>query len=132
MAKALNCEPDEIDPSYLQFVVTNDKLDNKENLQIFSSNLEALISREGLTYKEFCENLGISYRALWGWATGEIKPSEESLEILSKHFRIPISDLLNTSIDTEEAIKRPLKYFNIFQVIFQKKIRIKSWISLNL
>lgn len=35
MAKALNCEPDEIDPSYLQFVVTNDKLDNKENLQIF-------------------------------------------------------------------------------------------------
>ena len=105
MAKALNCEPDEIDPSYLQFVVTNDKLDDKENLKIFSSNLQALISREGLTYKEFCENLGISYRALWGWATGEIKPSEESLELLSKHFRIPIKDLLNTSIDTEEATK---------------------------
>ena len=114
MAKALNCEPDEIDPSYLQFVVTNDKLDNKENLQIFSSNLEALISREGLTYKEFCENLGISYRALWGWATGEIKPSEESLELLSKHFRIPIKDLLNTSIDTEEATKRS---FEILQHI---------------
>ena len=92
--------------------MTNDKFNNKGNLQVFSSNLQSLVSREGLTYKEFCENLGISYRALWGWATGESEPSEESLEILSKHFRIPIKDLLNTSIDTEESAKRPFEILN--------------------
>lgn len=109
MANALHCEPDEIDPAYLQIVKVSDTLDNKENVDIFAQNLQTLITNEGLAYNEFCDKIGISYRTLWSWFTGAAKPSDESLEKLAKYFKMPVKKLVTAKLNSDDAFAAPFR-----------------------
>ena len=81
---------------------------DKDNKNIFATNLNNLMRIEGKTRKDLSEALGISYFTITAWVNGTKYPRMDKVEMLAKYFGVQKSDLIE---DMEDNISLPQKTF---------------------
>ena len=81
-------------------------MDNKE---IFSSNLNFYMNKNGKSRKEVSEAIGVSYFTYTDWVNGKKYPRMDKVEKLAKYFNIKISDL----IEKKSIEKNPVEMATI-------------------
>lgn len=67
----------------------------KEQRDIFKSNLIRLVRKSGKSSKEIAESLGVSPQRFSTWLTGSTLPRIGMVEALAQFFNVQKSDLLD-------------------------------------
>lgn len=70
----------------------------KEIKQIIAENLISLRKKNNLTQNELAEKLNYSDNTISRWERGEITPTIETLEAISKLYNVPIEFLLKENV----------------------------------
>ena len=77
-------------------------IETENSRVIFSKNLQYLMQEKGVSRKEVCETLDVSYYTFSDWCNGKKYPRIEKIEILAEYFGIPISDLIGRKSESIE------------------------------
>lgn len=97
MAKVLKCEPDDIDPSYLQVVKVTKGFSTVEDAKVFSNNLEMLMARKGVSNTQLTQALDVSPTAIGAWLRG-VQPTNVNLFKLAEYFNVQPDDLIKPDL----------------------------------
>lgn len=71
----------------------------KDNKNIFATNLNALMMKHCKSRKDLSDDLGISYFTITAWAKGTKYPRMDKVEMLANYFGVLKSDLIEDKID---------------------------------
>ena len=71
----------------------------KDNKNIFATNLNALMMKHRKSRKDLSDDLGISYFTITAWAKGTKYPRMDKVEMLANYFGVLKSDLIEDKID---------------------------------
>lgn len=72
---------------------------DKDNKNIFATNLNNLMRIEHKTRKDLSEALGISYFTITAWVNGTKYPRMDKVEMLANYFGVLKSDLIEEKGD---------------------------------
>lgn len=74
---------------------------DKDNKNIFATNLNNLMQREHKSRKDLSDALGISYFTITAWVNGTKYPRMDKVEMLANYFGVLKSDLIEEKGNTE-------------------------------
>ena len=68
-------------------------MSNNKSKEIFSANLENLMSSRGIDRNKLCSDLGLKYTTVRDWLKGITYPRIGKIELLADYFGVNKSDL---------------------------------------
>ena len=74
---------------------------DKDNKNIFASNLNRLMASHRKSRKDLSDALGISYFTITAWANGTKYPRMDKVEMLANYFGVLKSDLIEEKGDNK-------------------------------
>ena len=76
------------------------------NKEVFAENLTRYTERSGKTQKELAELVGVAQSTFNDWCKGKKYPRIDKIEILSKHFGILKSDLIERKTESQWEMQK--------------------------
>lgn len=76
----------------------------KDNKNIFASNLNRLMVTHRRSRKDLSDALGISYFTITAWANGTKYPRMDKVEMLANYFGVLKSDLIEEKEENEQPL----------------------------
>ena len=76
----------------------------KDNKNIFASNLNRLMVTHRRSRKDLSDALGISYFTITAWANGTKYPRMDKVEMLANYFGVLKSDLIEEKEENEQYL----------------------------
>lgn len=64
------------------------------NKQVFSKNLQTIMSQKQITRRQICSDLGFVYSTFSDWYNGKKYPRIDKIEMMANYFGINKSDLI--------------------------------------
>ena len=84
---------------------------DKDNKNIFATNLNNLMRREHKNRKDLSDALGISYFTITAWVNGTKYPRMDKVEMLANYFGVLKSDLIEDRGNTDSISPVNLQLF---------------------
>lgn len=84
---------------------------DKDNKNIFATNLNNLMRIERKSRKDLSEALGISYFTITAWVNGTKYPRMDKVEMLANYFGVLKSDLIEEKEDSNSMSPLNLQLF---------------------
>lgn len=97
--------------------------DNKSK-EIFSANLENLMSSRGIDRNKLCSDLGLKYTTVRDWLKGITYPRIGKIELLADYFGINKSDLIEDKNQEIKELKIPTS--PLVQKITEKVVKLTT------
>lgn len=97
--------------------------DNKSK-EIFSANLEKLMSSRGIDRNKLCSDLGLKYTTVRDWLKGITYPRIGKIELLANYFGINKSDLIEDKNQEIKELKIPTS--PLVQKITEKVVKLTT------
>lgn len=97
--------------------------DNKSK-EIFSANLEKLMSSRGIDRNKLCSDLGLKYTTVRDWLKGITYPRIGKIELLADYFGINKSDLIEDKNQEIKELKIPTS--PLVQKITEKVVKLTT------
>ncbi|RVU71207.1 MULTISPECIES: helix-turn-helix transcriptional regulator [Lactobacillus] len=100
IAKVLNVEPDEIDPSYQStsdFLATLSEKSDDPQLNFRADYLKQLIQNSHLSIHEIADKLDLKAVTVYKWLTGVSSPNKDNTAKLAALFNISVDYLTDSS-----------------------------------
>lgn len=80
---------------------------NNKSKEIFSANLENLMSSRGIDRNKLCSDLGLKYTTVRDWLKGITYPRIGKIELLADYFGVNKSDLIEDKSKEIKELKIP-------------------------
>ena len=80
---------------------------NNKSKEIFSANLENLMSSRGIDRNKLCSDLGLKYTTVRDWLKGITYPRIGKIELLADYFGVNKSDLIEDKSQEIKELKIP-------------------------
>lgn len=80
---------------------------NNKSKEIFSANLENLMSSRGIDRNKLCSDLGLKYTTVRDWLKGITYPRIGKIELLADYFGVNKSDLIEDKSQEIKVLKIP-------------------------
>ena len=80
---------------------------NNKSKEIFSTNLENLMSSRGIDRNKLCSDLGLKYTTVRDWLKGITYPRIGKIELLADYFGVNKSDLIEDKSQEIKELKIP-------------------------
>lgn len=98
----------------------------KDNKNIFATNLNNLMAERNKSRKDLSEALGISYFTITAWANGTKYPRMDKVEMLANYFGVLKSDLIEepSKIDSTKTVsitENEQKFLDLFREVHEDK-----------
>jgi len=97
-------------------------MSNNKSKEIFSANLENLMSSRGIDRNKLCSDLGLKYTTVRDWLKGITYPRIGKIELLADYFGVNKSDLIEDKTQEVKELKIPTS--PLVQKITEK---VDSW-----
>lgn len=81
----------------------------KDNKNIFATNLNKLMASHRKSRKDLSDALGISYFTITAWANGTKYPRMDKVELLANYFGVLKSDLIEEKEDDRNISPNEMK-----------------------
>jgi len=82
-------------------------MSNNKSKEIFSANLENLMSSRGIDRNKLCSDLGLKYTTVRDWLKGITYPRIGKIELLADYFGVNKSDLIEDKTHEVNELKIP-------------------------
>ena len=82
-------------------------MSNNKSKEIFSANLENLMSSKGIDRNKLCADLGLKYTTVRDWLKGITYPRIGKIELLADYFGVNKSDLIEDKTQEVNGLKIP-------------------------
>ena len=82
-------------------------MSNNKSKEIFSANLENLMSSRGIDRNKLCSDLGLKYTTVRDWLKGLTYPRIGKIELLADYFGVNKSDLIEDKAQEVKELKIP-------------------------
>lgn len=82
-------------------------MSNNKSKEIFSANLENLMSSKGIDRNKLCSDLGLKYTTVRDWLKGITYPRIGKIELLADYFGVNKSDLIEDKAQEVNELKIP-------------------------
>lgn len=82
-------------------------MSNNKSKEIFSANLENLMSSRGIDRNKLCSDLGLKYTTVRDWLKGITYPRIGKIELLADYFGVNKSDLIEDKAQEVKELKIP-------------------------
>ncbi|MFC2798037.1 MAG: helix-turn-helix transcriptional regulator [Streptococcus halitosis] len=82
-------------------------MSNNKSKEIFSANLENLMSSKGIDRNKLCSDLGLKYTTVRDWLKGITYPRIGKIELLADYFGVNKSDLIEDKTQEVNELKIP-------------------------
>ena len=83
-------------------------MSNNKSKEIFSANLENLMSSRGIDRNKLCSDLGLKYTTVRDWLKGITYPRIGKIELLADYFGVNKSDLIEDKAQEVKELKIPI------------------------
>lgn len=99
-------------------------MSNNKSKEIFSANLEKLMSSRGIDRNKLCSDLGLKYTTVRDWLKGITYPRIGKIELLANYFGINKSDLIEDKNQEIKELKIPTS--PLVQKITEKVVKLTT------
>lgn len=99
-------------------------MSNNKSKEIFSANLENLMSSRGIDRNKLCSDLGLKYTTVRDWLKGITYPRIGKIELLADYFGINKSDLIEDKNQEIKELKIPTS--PLVQKITEKVVKLTT------
>lgn len=82
-------------------------MSNIKSKEIFSANLEKLMSSRDVDRNKLCSDLGLKYTTVRDWLKGITYPRIGKIELLADYFGVNKSDLIEDKTQEVKEVKIP-------------------------
>lgn len=96
-------------------------MSNNKSKEIFSANLEKLMSSRDIDRNKLCSDLGLKYTTVRDWLKGITYPRIGKIELLADYFGVNKSDLIE---DKTQEVKIPTS--PLVQKITEKVVKLST------
>jgi len=99
-------------------------MSNNKSKEIFSANLENLMSSRGIDRNKLCSDLGLKYTTVRDWLKGITYPRIGKIELLADYFGVNKSDLIEDKAQEVKELKIPTS--PLVHKITEKVVRLST------
>ena len=99
-------------------------MSNNKSKEIFSANLENLMSSRGIDRNKLCSDLGLKYTTVRDWLKGITYPRIGKIELLADYFGVNKSDLIEDKTQEVKELKIPTS--PLVQKITEKVVKLST------
>jgi len=99
-------------------------MSNNKSKEIFSANLEKLMSSRDIDRNKLCSDLGLKYTTVRDWLKGITYPRIGKIELLADYFGVNKSDLIEDKTQEEKEVKIPTS--PLVQRITEKAVKLTA------
>lgn len=99
-------------------------MNNNKSKEIFSANLEKLMSSRDVDRNKLCSDLGLKYTTVRDWLKGITYPRIGKIELLADYFGVNKSDLIEDKTQEVKEVKIPTS--PLVQKITEKAVKLTA------
>ena len=99
-------------------------MSNIKSKEIFSANLEKLMSSRDVDRNKLCSDLGLKYTTVRDWLKGITYPRIGKIELLADYFGVNKSDLIEDKTQEVKEVKIPTS--PLVQKITEKAVKLTA------
>lgn len=99
-------------------------MNNNKSKEIFSANLEKLMSSRDVDRNKLCSDLGLKYTTVRDWLKGITYPRIGKIELLADYFGVNKSDLIEDKTQEVNEVKIPTS--PLVQKITEKVVKLST------
>lgn len=99
-------------------------MSNNKSKEIFSANLEKLMSSRDIDRNKLCSDLGLKYTTVRDWLKGITYPRIGKIELLADYFGVNKSDLIEDKTQGVKELKIPTS--PLVQKITEKVVKLST------
>ena len=99
-------------------------MSNNKSKEIFSANLEKLMSSRDVDRNKLCSDLGLKYTTVRDWLKGITYPRIGKIELLADYFGVNKSDLIEDKTQEVKEVKIPTS--PLVQKITEKVVKLST------
>ncbi|WP_398577102.1 helix-turn-helix domain-containing protein [Streptococcus australis] len=99
-------------------------MSNNKSKEIFSTNLEKLMSSRNVDRNKLCSDLGLKYTTVRDWLKGITYPRIGKIELLADYFGVNKSDLIEDKTQEVKEVKIPTS--PLVQKITEKAVKLTA------
>ncbi|MEL0464960.1 XRE family transcriptional regulator [Streptococcus pneumoniae] len=99
-------------------------MSNNKSKEIFSANLEKLMSSRDVDRNKLCSDLGLKYTTVRDWLKGITYPRIGKIELLADYFGVNKSDLIEDKTQEVKEVKIPTS--PLVQKITEKVVNLST------
>ena len=99
-------------------------MSNNKSKEIFSANLENLMSSRGIDRNKLCSDLGLKYTTVRDWLKGITYPRIGKIELLADYFGVNKSDLIEDKTHEVNELKIPIS--PLIHKITEKVVKLST------
>ena len=99
-------------------------MSNNKSKEIFSANLEKLMTSRDVDRNKLCSDLGLKYTTVRDWLKGITYPRIGKIELLADYFGVNKSDLIEDKTQEEKEVKIPTS--PLVQRITEKAVKLTA------
>lgn len=99
-------------------------MSNNKSKEIFSTNLEKLMSSRDIDRNKLCSDLGLKYTTVRDWLKGITYPRIGKIELLADYFGVNKSDLIEDKTQEVKEVKIPTS--PLVQKITEKVVKLST------
>ena len=103
------------------------QMSNNKSKEIFSANLEKLMSSRDVDRNKLCSDLGLKYTTVRDWLKGITYPRIGKIELLADYFGVNKSDLIEDKTQEEKEVKEvKIPTSPLVQKITEKVVKLST------
>ena len=99
-------------------------MSNNKSKEIFSANLEKLMTSRDVDRNKLCSDLGLKYTTVRDWLKGITYPRIGKIELLADYFGVNKSDLIEDKTQEVKEVKIPTS--PLVQKIAEKVVKLST------
>ncbi|EGJ19085.1 helix-turn-helix family protein [Streptococcus pneumoniae GA47368] len=99
-------------------------MSNNKSKEIFSANLEKLMTSRGVDRNKLCSDLGLKYTTVRDWLKGITYPRIGKIELLADYFGVNKSDLIEDKTQEVKEVKIPTS--PLVQKVTEKVVKLST------
>lgn len=99
-------------------------MSNNKSKEIFSANLEKLMTSRDIDRNKLCSDLGLKYTTVRDWLKGITYPRIGKIELLADYFGVNKSDLIEDKTQEVKEVKIPTS--PLVQKITEKVVKLST------
>ena len=99
-------------------------MSNNKSKEIFSANLEKLMTSRDVDRNKLCSDLGLKYTTVRDWLKGITYPRIGKIELLADYFGVNKSDLIEDKTQEVKEVKIPTS--PLVQKITEKVVKLST------
>ena len=99
-------------------------MSNNKSKEIFSANLEKLMTSRDVDRNKLCSDLGLKYTTVRDWLKGITYPRIGKIELLADYFGVNKSDLIEDKTQEVKEVKIPTS--PLVQKITEKIVKLST------